>query len=277
MQCCLDRGTAGRGLPLPQFVQIAAEAGFAGADVDLSYAQQNGINALQQLYGQWKMRFGAWSPPDWRGQSSLTAEELRNMDEQAKIAARLKIDACCTYILPSDERKFIENWRFHVDRLGPIAAVLAGQGLRFGLEFVAPEHLRHQHPHEFIFTPGQMLELADEVGQNVGLLVDSFHCHAAGVGAEQLAALPAGRIVWVHLNDAPDVPRSELRDFERVLPGEGVIDLPAFLSALKRSGYAGDCSLEVFNPRLRAMDPAAAARRSWEATRGLFSAASSHL
>jgi sugar phosphate isomerase/epimerase len=252
------------------FAQIAAEAGFHGADVDLSHGVEHGADDLRRLYERHSLRFGAWGLPDWRGPNPLSADDLRHLDAQAKIAAELAIDRCCTYILPSADRPLMENWRFHVQRLGPIARLLADHGLRLGLEFVAPEHLRRQGRHEFIFSPGQMLELADEVGPNAGLLVDSFHCHAAQVSLDQLACLPADRIVWVHINDAPDLPLSKLRDFERVLPGEGVIDLPGFLAALKTAGYAGGCSLEVFSPQLSALPPAAAARLGWLATRKLM-------
>lgn len=270
MYCCLDRGTAGRELSLEQFVQIASDAGFHGADVDLSYGVQRGAAALRKLYADRSLKFGAWGLPDWRGPNPLSDDEMRNLGHQAKVAAELEIDRCCTYILPSGELPLMENWRFHVNRLGPIARTLADHGLRLGLEFVAPEHLRRRGRHEFIFTPGQMIELADEVGSSAGLLIDSFHCHAAMVGLDQLAGLPAGRIVWVHINDASNVPLSKLRDFERVLPGEGIIDLPGFLSALKQTGYAGGCSLEVFSPQLNALPPASAALRAWRAVRGLF-------
>lgn len=272
MYCCLDRGTAGRGLPLDEFVQLAANAGFHGADVDLSYAQKHGPDALRQLYGALNLRFGAWGLPDWRGPAALSADELRNLGEQAKLAARLGIDSCCTYILPSGERPLMENWQYHVRRLRPIADILAGQGLRLGLEFVAPEHLRRQGKHEFIFTPGRMLELADEVGPNTGLLIDSFHCHAAQVSTDQLAGLASNRIVWVHINDAPEVPLSQLRDFERVLPGKGIIDLKGFLSAFNQAGYNGGCSLEVFSPDLDALPAVTAARKAWETTHRLFDA-----
>ncbi|MCC6423825.1 MAG: sugar phosphate isomerase/epimerase [Phycisphaerales bacterium] len=270
MYCCLDHGTAGRGLPLDQFTQIAAEAGFQGADVDLSYGVEQGVDALRQLYQRHKLRFGAWGLPDWRGADPLSADDLRQLNAQAKVASQLSIDRCCTYILPSGDLPLMENWKFHQLRLTPIARILADHGLRLGLEFVSPEHLRRRGKHEFIFTPGQMLELANDIGTNAGLLVDSFHCHAAQVSLDQLASLPAKRIVWVHINDAPDLPLSKLEDFERVLPGDGVINLSGFLTALIKTGYTGGCSLEVFSSKLSAMPPAAAARLAWLATHRLI-------
>ncbi len=123
--------------------------------------------------------------------------------------------------MPSSDLPFIENWNFHVERIKPIARVLADHELRYGLEFVSPYHLRRKFKHEFIFTPGLMLELADAIGQNVGLLVDCFHCHAGGMSWEHLSQIPADKIVLGHLNDCPRVPIDQIQDGQRLLPGDG--------------------------------------------------------
>ena len=49
----------------------------------------------------------------------------------------------------------------------------------------------------------------------------------------------------------------------RVLPGAGVLDLPAWLRAIRdATGYDGYVSLELFNDELRALEPAEAAARA---------------
>ncbi len=270
MYICLNRGTTGGDLPLEMFVQVSARAGFAGADVDLQYGVDRGASALNDLFASHHQKFGGWGPGvDWRNDIAKLNDGLPLLAKQAQIAQQLKIDSCATYILPSSDLPFIENWNFHVQRLGRIAQVLAGEGLRFGLEFVAPHHLRRRWKHEFAFTPGLMLELAADVGENVGLLVDSFHCHTAGVTWEHLAAIPANKIVLAHLNDAPNVPLADVDDGKRLLPGKGVIDLRGFFNALKRAGYEGAVSLEVFNAGLRDLPPAEAAQVAWDATQKL--------
>jgi sugar phosphate isomerase/epimerase len=169
--------------------------------------------------------------------------------------------------MPSSALPFMENWQFHVRNLRKIAQVLAGHGPRLGLEFVAPHHLRRQFAHEFIFTPGLMLELAAEVGENVGLLVDSFHCHSGGASYQHLSSLPREKIVLAHLNDCPAVPVEQVQDFQRVLPGSGCIDLPRFVEALRKTGYDGPVSLEVFSDELKVLPPLEAAGRAWAACR----------
>ncbi len=268
MYVCLNRATAGASLPFDQFVALAADAGFPGADVELGWARMHSTAALRELFASRGLRFGGWGVPfDWRGDDeSKRRDGMRDLEPFAATARELKVDSCATWIMPSSDRPFTDNWRFHVERLRPVARVLADQGLRLGLEFVAPYHLRRHFKHEFIFTPGQMLELAAEVGDNAGLLVDSFHVHAAGSRWDELAKLPANKIVLVHLNDAPPAAPHEIVDSRRLLPGEGVLDLPAFVRALRSAGYNGPASLEVFSDDLKKLDPRDAAKRAWDAT-----------
>ncbi len=225
MKICLNRGTAGGALPLDQFVALSAKAGFPGADVDLNYGVEKGAAALRDLYSSHHQSFGGWGPPDWRSEEQKLTDGLANFRTAAKIAAELGIDSCATWIMPSSDRPFIENFEFHAARLKIVANILAEHGLRLGLEFVAPYHLRRKFKHEFIFTPGLMLELADAVGPNVGLLVDAFHCHASGTPFAEIAGLPKEKIVLCHFNDAPKVAQHQIEDGHRLLPGEGVIDL----------------------------------------------------
>jgi sugar phosphate isomerase/epimerase len=272
MHICLNRGTAGRDLPYDEFVKLSADAGFPGVDVDMGWGQMQGAKALRELLASHNQKPGGWGPAlDWRGDIARLNDGLPNLQKQAKVAQELGIDSCATYILPSSDLPFTENWHFHVQRLQRIAEVLAGHGLRFGLEFVAPYHLRRRWRHEFMFTAGQMLELAAAVGENVGLLVDCFHVHTAGDTWPRVAEIPGSKIVLVHLNDAPRVPVAEVDDGQRLLPGEGAIDIAAFIGALKQAGYDGPVSLEVFNADLRAMPPLEAARRAWTVTQRVLS------
>ncbi len=256
---------------LEEFVRLAADAGFAGADVDLEYAETMGIAALHDLYVGAGLRFGGWGPPgNWRGDESKFSEGVKKLRAQARIARELVIDSCATWIMPSAELPFMANWNFHVSRLKPIAAALGDEGLRFGLEFVAPYHLRRKFAHEFIFSPGLMLELADAIGPNVGLLVDCFHCYAGAVSWEHLGQIPARKIVLAHVNDCPAGPLEKVEDGKRVLPGEGVIEQGAFLSALRTAGYNGPVSVEVFSEELRAMKPEVAARKAGAAVKAIL-------
>ncbi|MFN4244031.1 MAG: sugar phosphate isomerase/epimerase family protein [Tepidisphaerales bacterium] len=263
MKLALNRGTTGGGLPLPEFVRLASESGFPAADFDPGFGSPE---QLRDLFGSFGVDFGGWGVPEWRKDESEWRQNLIKLDGMARTAAAIKADHGATWILPSSDLPFMETWRFHVTRLSEVAKVLAGHGLRLGLEFVAPYHLRVMKPHEFVFTPGLMLELAAEVGSNVGLLVDCFHLHCAGVPMSFLSRVPAGKIVLAHVNDAPRLPLTDIADGNRLLPGEGAIDQAGFRSALQAAGYDGPVSLEVFS-RLKNVPPAEAARTAAAACR----------
>lgn len=265
MYICLNRGTTGGGLPLEEFVGIAAAGGFAGADVELGWAERHGQAELRDLYAARHMRFGGWGPPvDQRTEPARRDEGLKHLAAQATIARALAIDSCATWVMPSSDLPFIENWNLHVERLKPVARVLGDHGLRLGLEFVSPWHIRRAKKHEFIYTPGLMLELADAVGPNVGLVVDFWHVHWSATPWVQIGEIPKEKIVWCHWSDAPDVPPEQARDNRRLLPGQGVIDFKAAFAALKHAGFDGPVSLEAFHV-VSDLPPADAARKAWKA------------
>ncbi len=54
--------------------------------------------------------------------------------------------------------------------------------------------------------------------------------------------------------------RRQIRDNQRLLPGEGVIDLVGFLRALQKIGYTDALSVEVFSDVLKNMSPEKAAK-----------------
>ena len=88
----------------------------------------------------------------------------------------------------------------------------------------------------------------------LGLVLDSFHTLALGDDYAGLAALPAEKLFFVQLADAPLMAGDLLswsRHF-RNFPGQGNLDVVAFLRAVLASGYSGPLSLEVFNDEFRA-------------------------
>jgi len=83
----------------------------------------------------------------------------------------------------------------------------------------------------------------------------------------------AGKIAHVHLKDAVGLDTRQPGDFIFPLLGEGMIDWPAFFSALDEVGYAGYCSVEfesfTYYERVLGSDPRQAARLSMEQIRAL--------
>ncbi len=88
------------------------------------------------------------------------------------------------------------------------------------------------------------------------LVLDTFHTFRGGSSVADLARIEGGRVAIYHVNDAPRTPpRDEQTDADRVLPGDGHLDIAGQLSLATRNGYAGPVSLELFNRALWEEDP----------------------
>jgi 2-keto-myo-inositol isomerase len=123
---------------------------------------------------------------------------------------------------------------------------------------------------EFLGQAGcsvQTLGLADEIvrrvgRENVGLVIDSFHFYAGGSSIESIDALDPARLFIFHINDAEDLPRAELEDRHRLLPGLGILPLREIVAALRRTGYDRVASVEIFRPEYWERDPVELAREA---------------
>jgi sugar phosphate isomerase/epimerase len=134
-----------------------------------------------------------------------------------------------------------EARRTVVEGLRAVAEEAERFGIPVGLE---PMSARYREDWTTIATLPEAADLCDEAGAaNVGITFDTWHLwDTPGLLGE--IERHADRIVAVHVNDW----RVETRGWcDRVLPGDGVADLPAILRALHEAGWRGPYELEVFS------------------------------
>lgn len=107
--------------------------------------------------------------------------------------------------------------------------------------------------------------VAARVGHpRVGVLFDPAHYYTTPTKFEHITADTVRWIKHVHLNDMRDKPGDLSNcNSDRVLPGEGVLDLSAIIGALEQHGYAGYFSIEMFNADLWQLPAAETARRCY--------------
>ena len=177
-----------------------------------------------------------------------------------KIAASLQgagVQRVSTWLNPShNQLTYIQNFRQHASRLRRVAAVLADENIRFGMEYVAPKTLWASGRYPFIHTLAEMKDLLAEMNSpNAGIVLDSWHWWHAGNTTEDILALQGRDVIAVDLNDAPTgVPKDQMPDNHRELPcATGLIDLAGFLSALNEIGYDGPVRAEPFNQAVNHM------------------------
>ena len=140
-----------------------------------------------------------------------------------------------------------------LDELGRIAE---GRGVGLAFEFLGQAD-----------CSVQTLALADEIvkrvnRKNVGLVIDSFHFYAGGSTIESIGALDPDRLFIFHINDAENLPREQLEDRHRLLPGLGILPLKEIIRALKSIGYDRVASVEIFRPEYWERDPFELAREA---------------
>jgi sugar phosphate isomerase/epimerase len=277
MQLHLSCGALGIKATQRQAIDLAAAHGFDAVDADAKFLAALSDGELRDLLGYMESKKVGWAlaglPVDIRAADEVFAAALAQLPESARGLRRAGVRRATTYILPmSNTRTYMENFKFHVNRLRPAARVLGDAGIRVGIEYVAPKTLWASQRYPFLHTMAEMRELIAEIGQpNVGLVIDSWHWYHAGDSAADIAALRASEIVSIDLNDAPKgVPKDQMPDGKRELPAStGVIDVQSFRTALEKTGFDGPVRVEPFNDAVRQMAPDEAAEA---AVRGLHSA-----
>lgn len=155
------------------------------------------------------------------------------------------------------------EWDWLVAKYRDYADILATYNLDLVLEYLGPHCGRPRHwsvvQYSFIDNINAALELVRRIDRtNVGLIVDVIHWWAGGGTFDDLAKVKNMPLA-LHFFDLPHgITLETVEDTDRVLPGEGFVDLPRFLRILKENGFDGDVMPEI----LRAEDLAEA--DSWE-------------
>ena len=122
-------------------------------------------------------------------------------------------------------------------------------------------------------TAWDVVRLADRA--NGGVAVDAWHWFRSPTPSDiaTLRTIPGEKVLGIQLDDAPAEPEANLMSatlHERLLPGEGAIDLVELVGALRAIGAVAPIGVEVFSDALQALGPIEAAQRAVDATRSVL-------
>ncbi len=179
MYPCLNGATAGGGLALPEFIELAKETGFAGVEFSIGAVadiiDRDGEDAARALFENSGIVPGAFGlSVEWRKDDDTFHKGIEELPRLARAAQAIGCTRCCTWVLP-DGGDLAEYKAQSLARWARIAKTLNDYDVHFGLEFLGPAHFRANEENVWFYDIAGALEAADEVmtmseTQNVGLL-----------------------------------------------------------------------------------------------------------
>lgn len=164
--------------------------------------------------------------------NSLEGAGERELGEQARVMASLAAECGAPYVIcvPGRRRQGLE------DAIASLTEICRYEGAALAFEFMG-----------FEWSAIRTLPAALAVHSGP-VVIDTFHWALGDGSLLDLRACDPARIAVVHVNDSPVEDLSRLGDADRVLPGEGVLELGGFYRTLREIGYDGVLSVELFSP-----------------------------
>ena len=248
-----------------EFIIQAREAGFRLIEFDITKleeaVQKYGLAKIKETINSRGLKVVSLNAIE--NYPILTHDEMQSSLSRCERIFELSKNLACEIVVvnpseyaPSTQEQTEAAFDSFIKELAPLSSRFS---IKLGYEFVA-------YPNRIVNTLADSLRALSRWSSegDLGLVVDIFHLFRTG---EQLSQIPGEMMdrVWVfHVNDAPSLPLSTLKDSDRVFPGEGVIDLKKPVKELERAGYAGPVSLELFNQAYWARPAAEVLRESWK-------------
>jgi 2-keto-myo-inositol isomerase len=223
-----------------------------------NFLSHNSIADLKQLTGH------AGVPPlSINSIEHITFRDAAAYDgikQECRELSQIAGEIGCPYIvvvpgrLPAGDDVDVVEESVHV--LTELCDIAAEHGVGLGFEFLG-------QPDCSVPT----LDLAEEIVRtaardNLGLVIDSFHFYAGGSNVAMIEKLDPRQIYIFHINDAEDLPRAQIEDRHRLLPGLGILPLGEMIAAFRSIGYDGVASVEIFRPEYWERDPFELAREA---------------
>jgi sugar phosphate isomerase/epimerase len=178
---------------------------------------------------------------------------LDDLKRKAALAADLGVDR---FVCPCGASgKFTsDDYKQGIDNLREAGDIVKPYGMTAMLEFMRSA--------SFIGTLPTSLKMTRTAAHpNVRPMLDCYHFWAGLSKFEDLDLIRDGEILHVHFQDVPDIPREQLDNGTREIPGEGVSPLVRILEKLKQKNYRGPLSVELFYPHYQKADPFELAER----------------
>lgn len=253
---------------LREKVRVASLAGYWGLSIsaaDLAGAHAEGLRdeEIRELIGEEGL-----TPTDAEAVTQWLAavldpsrSETREAEERSLFAAAAAIE-CQAVVAVHLSRKTVDV-NIAAEAFAGLCDRAYEHGLNVHLEFL---------PWTAIPNLRSARAIVEAAGRANGrLVIDSWHLYRSGSGLAELSELPGHLVGSVQLSDAPAVPRREslLEEtlHDRLLPGEGAIDLAGLIRTLDAIGSVAPIGIEVLSDRMNALPAQSVAETAIAAVR----------
>jgi 2-keto-myo-inositol isomerase len=242
MRSCFNTVTAAP-YPLREQIDLMGKHGYEGTEIQSNkldeYLQAHSMQELKDQLARNKVEAAALMAFPYFGFKEGPLGDIRKYAELAQqVGAACLLCYCCDG--PPEGMSEEEGFA----RAGASAREYGKAAAPFGVKIA----LEPIGANRFVPGPAQALRIAKASGEaNVGVMFDTFHSHRGGVTLQEIEEIPVEKLLIVHVNDVPDLPRETLTDAHRVYPGEGCLPLVEEFRILRKKGYRGFLSVEIFN------------------------------
>lgn len=234
MPICANLSLLFTELPLLERVRAAAEAGFAGVEIQFPYEvpaaalqaqlQSNGMPLVLFNLPAGDLMQGGAGLAAVPGREAQFAAGLRQALEYAEVLRPQKINVLAGRLAEGVERE--QALALLAEHLRQTAEAFAGRGIAVLMEAIN----LHDMPGFLLNTPQHLLDMLARVGHpNLAAQLDFYHMARMGLDLADCVRQLQGHIGHVQFADAPG--RGE--------PGSGELDFEPALAALRAQGYAG--------------------------------------
>jgi 2-keto-myo-inositol isomerase len=249
--------------PILDKIRVAAEAGYGGIelwhdDIDRHLESGGTLRQIRQAVDETGLTvpttimLKGWCEPDGPEYTAGIDECKRRLEQSAAVGALHAVAGP-----PLGEVDF----ELAGQRYGELVDLGLSLGVRPAMEYLG-------FAQDVNSIAAALTIMAGSGHPQATIVLDPFHDFRGGAGCEDIARLTAAQIAVCHFDDAPaSPPANQQRDPDRVMPGDGIIDLPRFCQLLHQIGYTGFVSLELFREDLWQQDPLQVARTGLEKMR----------
>ena len=186
-------------------------------------------------------RGGMFPAPDAAGRQAAIDDNKRAIDEAAALGAD-----CLVLVvggLPKGSRDIGAARQMVADGIAAVLPHARANKMPIAIE---PLHPMYAGDRACVNTLAQALDMAEQLGPDVGVAIDTYHVWWDPDLEVQIArAGKANRIFAYHVCDWLVPTRDLLLD--RGMMGDGVIDLPRIGGWIDKAGYRGFTEVEIFS------------------------------